>query len=1085
LASVVQGYLTMAEQRTEKARLESVESAAEVDDLDNLNTPEMIMLSAVSGEDAQDRSDRKILMPWVKFLWESYCQCLELLRTNLRVERLYHDIAQQAFRFCLKYQRKTEFRKLCDKLRNHLELVVKQTPSQMSINLNNADTQQMNLDTRLAQLDAAIKMELWQEAYKAVEDIHGLMTMSKKVFQPKMMANYYQKLALVFWKSGNHLFHAAAVFKHFQLTREMKKNISTEEQGKMASLVLGACLAVPVPSQHPEFDKFIDTDRTPQEKMARLAVLLSLPQPPTRQSLLKDAVRFGVVSAATEPLQDLYKWLEVEFHPLLLCKRVETTLKVIEDDNDEKSQLQQYLPALREITLVRLLQQVSQVYQSICFKRLLDLAPFATSFDLERVIVDCVRHNDMQIRVDHRSKTVHFGTELAEAQSVTENEGPHLQDMPSEQIRTQLMLMLEVLDKGLKTIHPDKMKIENNALRQKIVEAYHLSKNRDHQRILERHARIEKRKEDLERLSISRAEEENRKQETLLLEKTRVEKERLALERDEMDKARAKEKLAEIQQQHIKEKVQQIMQTEIGKKVIEKMDEKALAELDTDTIMMKQVEELENEKRLLVARLKAQEKKMDHMERAKRKQEIPILNETIKKDLEDDTVLWKQQEKDRIAQSITDREEAVVTRDRMARMKEDKDNFMATLLTQRKATFEKKLKEYNKTIEEERAIRLDERKVQRKEERRSKYTREKEEEEQRRRDEELKRIREEKAREEAERKAKEEEEYIKKKEALDRIAEKQKEREKQIEEKLLKDQEDSRREREAENRKQRGGSERATRDAGREKEEPQDWRGASRGAEDREKDEGGPRMRREDDSREKEEDKGRGGGGWRDREKRKMDQWGPSRGDRDDRDGDKRGPRDRDVDRAGPPRGGDEGGWRRDDKKEDRAPPSRDADVRGDRGGRRFDDQGAERGPARRVGGEDSWRKPEKDERGPPRGDREGPIRGGRDDRGPRRDDRGPRARDDQGPSDWRSAPRKIDRDDKAARVPERRDDRRDRAPAGDGADNWRSGPRGGGDKERGGPPNRGPPAEDKPARVENTANGSEGEWKTVEKAKR
>ena len=85
--------------------------------------------------------------------------------------------------------------------------------------------------------------------------------------------------------------------------------------------------------------------------MARLAVLLSLPQPPTRQSLLKDAARFGVVTAATEPLQELHKWLEVEFNPLLLCKRVETTLKLIEED-DEKSQLQQYLPALREITLV-------------------------------------------------------------------------------------------------------------------------------------------------------------------------------------------------------------------------------------------------------------------------------------------------------------------------------------------------------------------------------------------------------------------------------------------------------------------------------------------------------------------------------------------------------------------------------------------------------------------------------------------------------------------------------------------------------------------------------------------------------------
>ena len=49
-----------------------------------------------------------------------------------------------------------------------------------------------------------------------------------------------------------------------QLTREMKKSLSADELGRMASRVLTACLAVPIPSQHPEFDKFIETDRTPQ-----------------------------------------------------------------------------------------------------------------------------------------------------------------------------------------------------------------------------------------------------------------------------------------------------------------------------------------------------------------------------------------------------------------------------------------------------------------------------------------------------------------------------------------------------------------------------------------------------------------------------------------------------------------------------------------------------------------------------------------------------------------------------------------------------------------------------------------------------
>ena len=54
-----------------------------------------LLLKAVSGEDLQDRTDRAILTPWVKFLWESYRQCLDLLRNNSRVERLYQDIAQQ------------------------------------------------------------------------------------------------------------------------------------------------------------------------------------------------------------------------------------------------------------------------------------------------------------------------------------------------------------------------------------------------------------------------------------------------------------------------------------------------------------------------------------------------------------------------------------------------------------------------------------------------------------------------------------------------------------------------------------------------------------------------------------------------------------------------------------------------------------------------------------------------------------------------------------------------------------------------------------------------------------------------------
>ena len=102
-------------------------------------------------------------------------------------------------------------------------------------------------------------------------------------------------------------------------------------------------------------------------------------------------------------------------------------------------------------------------------------------------------------------------------------------------------------------------------------------------------------------------------------------------EREERERQRNQEQLREIQRKHIEEKMQQIAQTEIGKKVLKEMDEKDLAELDTEAIMIKQVDELENEKRQLVARLKAQEKKVDHLERAKRKEEIPLIKAAMVK----------------------------------------------------------------------------------------------------------------------------------------------------------------------------------------------------------------------------------------------------------------------------------------------------------------------------------------------------------------------------------------------------------------------------------------------------------------------
>lgn len=95
---------------------------------------------------------------------------------------------------------------------------------------------------------------------------------------------------------------------------------------------------------------------------------------------------------ASPVLQELYNWLEVNFNPLLLCSKVESIIKQLQESD-------QYVTPLRDVTLVTLIRQVSQVYETISYSRLLQLSHFGTQFHMEKLLVECVRQNDMQVSI--------------------------------------------------------------------------------------------------------------------------------------------------------------------------------------------------------------------------------------------------------------------------------------------------------------------------------------------------------------------------------------------------------------------------------------------------------------------------------------------------------------------------------------------------------------------------------------------------------------------------------------------------------------------------------------------------------------
>ncbi|XP_029377561.1 eukaryotic translation initiation factor 3 subunit A isoform X2 [Echeneis naucrates] len=977
LEDVVRAYLKLAEEKTETAKEESQQMVLDIEDLDNIQTPESVLLSAVSGEDTQDRTDRLLLTPWVKFLWESYRQCLDLLRNNSKVERLYHDIAQQAFKFCLQYTRKAEFRKLCDNLRMHLGQIQRHHNQSTAINLNNPESQSMHLETRLVQLDSAISMELWQEAFKAVEDIHGLFALSKKPPKPQLMANYYNKVSTVFWKSGNALFHACTLHRLYHLSREMRKNLTQDEMQRMSTRVLLATLSIPITPERTDIARLLDMDGIIVEKHRRLATLLGLQSPPTRQSLINDMVRFNLLQYVVPDVKELYNWLEVDFHPLKLSGRVTKVLNWVRDQAEKEADLQQYVPHLQSNTILRLLQQVAQIYQSIEFSRLASLVPFVDAFQLERSIVDAARHCDLQVRIDHTSRTLSFGSDLNYSTKEDSPVGPFLQNMPSEQIRNQLTAMSASLAKAIQIIKPASNLQERDEQNQQAIAAYLKNARKDHQRILARRQTIEERKERLESLNIQREKEELEQREAEMQKVRKAEEERLRLEAKEREKERIMQEHEQIKKKTVRERLEQIKKTELGAKAFKDIDIEDLEELDPDFIMAKQVEQLEKEKKELQERLKNQEKKIDYFERAKRLEEIPLIKKAYEEQRIKDMELWELQEEERISNMQVEREKALEHKKRMSRMMEDKENFLSKITAARSFIYEEKLKAFQERLVEERKKRLEERKRQRKEDRRNAFYRQKEEEAQRIHEEQLKKEREERERLEQEQREEEEREYQERLRKLEEQERKQRARQQEIEER------ERRRDEE-----RRGAPEERTKDWG-EKEEG-GWRKRTEGGDSewrRSVPDRDWRQEGQDDEKEERETPFRRGEGLR----RGGDDRGPRRGFDDDR---------------GPRRGGDDDRPPRRGMDDDR-PPRRgfddDRPRRGfddDRPRRGFDDDRPRRGfdddRPRRGFDDDRPRRGFDDDRGPRRGmdDSRGSRRGADDDWGPRRggeDDRGAR----------------------------------------------------------------------------------------------
>ncbi|CAF0947652.1 unnamed protein product [Adineta ricciae] len=699
LEDVIMKFLKLGEQRCSEARQAATNALVDIDDLEVIQTPESLLLSAVSGESQQDRTDRDMLAPWLKFVWESYKQCLDLLKNNNRVEKIYQEVAQMGFRFCQQYNRRPEFRKLCDTIRTHFQQSQKYSQQMYSVNFQLPETQALHLETRLVQLDTAIAMELWQEAFKAVEDIHAFTTISKKTPRPQQLASYYSKVALVFWKAGNYVFHATTVLKLYVLHREQKKNITHAELSRLSTKALLSILSIPLPTPRTQIDEHLETEETTNEKQKRLTSLLSLQQIPTRASLIRDMIKQGVLNFVYPELKNMYEWLEVEFNPLKLSKKMEESIDFIE--KLAQPEYSQYMPALRDVTVVRLLQQISQVYRTIELKRFIDLAPAIDKHRLEKIIVNAAKNNDVQVRIEHKAKALTFGTDLnLSAGQPSDNQmaskSSVLQKMPNEQIRNQLMAISRSVYASMEIINEKGNKERNDKLKQDIARTYYRDEVNQRKEILRRRELIERYKEEKETESRNKLREReivSRHQED---ERVKEDENRRKAEQARRKAEAALEREKEEHRLNMKIAIDKLRESEIGRRIIELIGDEELYKYDPESLNSLHIDAVIKHSREQKEKLKVQYKKVDYFVRALHEADVPLISQLSE---------TESQRRREIQQS--ERENAIERRERLKRMEDDKSAFLQSIRGQRHEDFMAKKKEFEQRLSVVRQQRLE------------------------------------------------------------------------------------------------------------------------------------------------------------------------------------------------------------------------------------------------------------------------------------------------------------------------------------------------------------------------------------------
>lgn len=654
LEKVIRYLMDAAEKKCTDAKASADALADAVLDEDSAEASSHILLSNMSADPTKTQRDTALLLPSLKFLWETYRAVLDILKSNSKLEHVYHAAAMGALKFCRTYKRRTEFRRLCDMLRLHLGNLQKYGSLQPIVDEANQKSQngkvrgwegwstesiELHLQTRFSQLETASVLHLYTEGFRTVEDIYNILQVSqarRKVnaqappVKAKLMAAYYEKLTTLFWVSENYLFHAFAWYKYYTLCKEFNRSMSDEMKEMQASAVLLAALCIPTHAQQAKqapqqqqqqqqqqhgISSTVEDDIV-KEKMARMATLLGFhTRHPTRDALLIEIRANHVMDNVPAYLKDLYVLLEENSDPLVMVDQAKPLLEKLkkevavtnETDNEDfnDNTLGRYVTPLTSVLLLKLLLNLSAAYHTVSLDHLKRLTEgLCIPFDkVESAIVLFTQTKTLSVRIDHRAGCLRFGDPELES------------DAMRSQLTTLSKKLKTLVDTTIAPVDPT-VKLEARKI---LFDDIRSKAAMEHAAILERKNVILGRKEETERV----AQEKTKKAELLRMAEdvARKEEEEKRVAREQ--RLREKEKLRKIQKEMEATEKKKYLQA-LGRNV-DAMTEEEVNQIDTAALAKEHADKANKKKEEIERKAREEAKRLDYLVRAVRIEELPLV----------------------------------------------------------------------------------------------------------------------------------------------------------------------------------------------------------------------------------------------------------------------------------------------------------------------------------------------------------------------------------------------------------------------------------------------------------------------------